>query len=557
VTAVTSEPVDDRLFVELRHAGAPKTRAAGDEPDAANIPLGLKFATSAPGGHRDGSFSYLRDPRLQWSDLELVDEAIIYGRTKPLGRNAFEGMTDHFPSELGDGYSIGVNLVGNQVLLDEDESWKAIYVALGFGGWGEASLALRQVLANAGLTQGKIPVSIDGGLIWDVPVEDLPATEVSDVVYSLPAGLRMSKVGYRGARKGTWTNFASPSLFGGDSETFSGEETVGLTLDSTARVATFAQARQHAALQVRVISAHKPAGATQQSFDRLAVYGDHGLTLRDVAGELPGVYGHDALAHMLDTGAPELNYSVGASGTIVPNTSVVLSDLSFPVAGKVSEALLKLNAYFLNNWAVWDNRTFHWHPWDPDRLTWKVRIAGGAHWTPTGRKAETLLNGVIVSYNDHAGRERMAGPPGSGCDVESELLRDTDPRNPYTRRGRRRWGKLQVDFPLPYGSSAVQVGHVFLLEHRLPQRAGRLTIRPLGPGHVPQIEHPTIGAVPIWALRAGDFAELVDWPEPEPFRIIETDYDHDSKTMTAQLDTGSPRLSAILERVGMRLTGMV
>lgn len=558
---VTSEPVDDRLYAKLLHADGSTSRWSGDEPDAHGIPLGIRTTTSAPGGHRDASLTLLRDPRRDWPDLDLVDDVVIYGRTKPLGRNVFEGQTAHFPSELGDGVSIGVKAVGHQVLLNEDETWRQLYVALGFEGWGEAPLWRKEQIANGGYPQGKIPVSTDsGGLVWDVPKEALPAYEHAEQWCEAPAGCKVRKLGYRGKRKGDFSKFEGPVLQATDSETTATGPDVlapSLTLDDTPRTVELSGARRRLWLRLLSNAEGTPTEATQQSYSRLARYGDHGLTLREIAGELPGVYGHDALAHMLETAAPEIDFTVGGDGTIIPNTSVVIPDLAFLTPSPVTPAIEKLNAYFLNNFAVWDKKRFHWHPWDPDQLTWKASIAGGAHWAPAGRQAFGLLNGLVVSYTDHAGQQRMAGPPGSGCDYEDALLQDTDPSNPYTRRGRRRWGVLQVDFPLAYPTTAVQIGYVRLLEHRMPQRAGTLVIQPSVRGHIPSITHPTMGELPIWAPRAGDFVELVDWSDPEPFRVIETDYDHDSKTLRAQLDTGAARLSAIMERVGARMTGVM
>ena len=557
---VLSEPLDDTLYVGLHHADGSLIRWAGDEPRASGIPQGIETSDGAPGGHRTASLSLLRDPRRDWPDLSLVDDIVIYGRTRPLNRSAFEGQMAHFPSELGDGESIGVNAVGHQALLSEDETWREIYAALGFDEWRDAPLSRRERNAELGRAQGKISVSTDvDGLVWDPPNEALPAGEVAEVHFQAPAGVKVAKFGYRGKRTGDWSNFEAATLWADDTEDFEeGAESTALTLDGTARTATLATAQRYVLLRALVSGAHTPAAGVQQTYDRLAVYGDHGLTLREIEGEPPGVYGHDAIAHMLDTGAPLLNYKVGGGGTIIPNTGFVVPDLAFPEPGTVADAILKLNAYFLNNFAVWDRKEFHWHPWDPERLTWRATIAGGAHWSPAGRQAETLLNGIVVSYTDAQGRSRLAGPPGSGCDVESELLLDTDLSNPYTRRGRRRWGILQVDFPLPYDSTAIQVGHVKMLEQRVPQRSGTLVVRPLGEGHVPQLVHPTIGPVPLWAPRSGDYVELDGWPEPEPFRIVEKpSYRHDSKTLTLQLDTASSRMSAIMERVGIGLKGVI
>jgi hypothetical protein len=555
-TRVLAEPIDDTLFIELRHAGGTRSRSSGVESDAANIAQQIRTSNTAPGGHRDSSWSWARDPRQVWPDLNLVDDVVIRGRTQPLGRNVFEGMTQQFPAQLGNDFSIGANAVGHQELLNEDETWRALYVKLGFEGWQEALLARRERIAAVGGRQGRIPVSTGpDGLVWDPPAENLAAGEETDSIFYAPAGLPIGALGYRGTRKGSWSNFESPAVFFDDKEDFSSAAAFNsLTLDGAARTATFSSSQKNLMLRAYVTGAVLPGAGTQQSYDRLAAYGDTGVPLQPIEGELPGVYFHDVLAHLLSTGAPELNYSVRGDGSIVPNTSFALPDFAPTTPAPPREALERGNAYFLNNWAVWDRKTFYWHPWDPDRLTWQANIAGGARWSPVGRQAYSRINGLEVVFTDAEGRSRTAGPVGSGCDYESPLLSDSDPNNPYTRRGRRRWAKLEVSFPIAFPTLAFQIGSVVLAEAKVPQRSGTLVLQPRGAGHIPAISHPTMGALPVWAVRAGDFVSLMDWPEPFPFRIIEASYEHDSKTLTAQLDSGAARLSAILERTGSSLT---
>lgn len=555
---VTSEPVDDALFVEVRFADGDTAQLSGLEADATNIPTGLAFSNSAPGGHRDGRFALARNPRRDWPDLNLVDEVVFRGRTMPLDRNAFEGSLGQISGELGGSQSISATAVGNQEMLNEDESWSALYVALGFEGWQDAPLWRRQEIASGGFGQGKIQASAGDGLSWEVPREALALNEHAELWWEAPAGIKVNQFGYRGQRTGDWSNLEAPKLHAVDSDTTAvglDYTSASLTLDNTPRVATLSE-RRRLWLRALTTAPVTPAEATQQTFDRIALYGTD-VPLREIPGELPGVYAHDVLPHMLDTAAPDLRYSVGARGTIVPNTSFAIPDLAFLERGPVRPAIEKLNASFLNNWAVWDERQFWWHPWDPDRLTWDVSIAGGAHWAPVGREAAGELNGLIVQFTDGYGYPRNAGPPGSGCDYEDIALLNLDPHNPYTRRGRRRWGVLRVEFPIAYPFWAFQIGSVVLAESRMPARSGTLVIRPLGSGHIPQIQHPTMGPLPVWALRSGDYVQLNDWPEPEPFRVIEVSYDGGTKTLTAQLDSASSRVSAIIERGGLALVGIV
>jgi hypothetical protein len=63
-----------------------------------------------------------------------------------------------------------------------------------------------------------------------------------------------------------------------------------------------------------------------------------------------------------------------------------------------------------------------------------------------------------------------------------------------------------------------------------------------------------MGPLPITAFRSGDHAMLMDWPVPEPLRVTEVDGTVDSKEIVTQLDSGSARLTAILERTGSRIS---
>lgn len=556
--AVLSEPVDDTLFVKLTTAEGRHGRLSGIEDRAENIATGITASNTAPGGHRSAGMTLLRDPRLMWSDLNFIDDVVIYGRTRPLGRNVFEGMAEQFPAQVADTSSITISAVGNQALLSENEAWRALYVDLGFSNWEEARLPRKRYLAETlSVPQGKIAVSTgEDGLVWSVPAgQQLSIDEQTDVTYRAPAGCPVAAFAYKGKMVKDWSKFEAPAVFTSEQEFIGGEiGEWGLILDDTSRTVEFDASWEYLMLRARVSTAVAPEAGTMQTYSALATYGDTGVPLREIPGRPPGVYAHDVLAHIVSTGAPDLNYTIGGDGSIVPNTSFVMPDFAPTEGGKPWDAIEKLNAYFLNNFGVWDDKEFFWKPWDPEDVNWQVSIAGGAQWTPVGRQAVTLLNGLVVNYTDAEGVSRFAGPPGSGCDYESPLLVNPDPTNPYTRRGRRRWGTLNVGFPLAYPTTAFQVGSVVLAESTMPQRSGQLTIRPLGPGHVPSITHPTIGRLPIWALRAGDFATLMDWPVPEALRVTQVDYTHDTKTLTAQLDSGAARLTAILERTGSRLT---
>ncbi len=549
---VVSEPVDDSLYVTLTHASGRKSRWAGDEPEASGIPQNIEISTSAPGGFKSCGMSLTRDPRRAWADLGLLDDIVVEGRTRPLGRSAFEGQMDAFPGEIGDTFSIGVDAVGYQVLLEENESWRAVYVDRDLSHWGPPTLARRIQLNNAGIVLDvDYNGSADGGGISfsGVTGKTVPANSGAELWYRMPPGQSIASIDYSGTERNA-TNVVAPALIGATDDVATTFGTTALTLDNTVRTATPAARYRYGVLSASAAAAHVPTAQFLRSVTTLAVYGDTGVPLQSIPGSPRGVYGHDALAHMLATGAPLLNFRVGLDGTIWPSEYVV-PQLAFPNIGKVVDAVQHLNAYFLRNWAVWEARSFWWTPWSTDTLTWIARINGGARWTPAGADASGLVNGVIVSYTDPFGIPRTAGPPGSGADDETALLIDPRDANAATSHSRRKWARLDVGFPLTNGptGSAVQLGFVWLQEQMRPQRSGTLVLSPLGPGHIPQLEHPIAGPMPAWACRAGDYIDIPDYPDGEPFRIIDSRYSHEAKQLTLSLDNSSARVSAILERL--------
>ncbi|HYI79995.1 MAG TPA: hypothetical protein VEW67_03970 [Thermoleophilaceae bacterium] len=548
--AVTGEPVDDRLYVIAEHANGNISRWAEDDPDADGIPQDLEIHDTSPGGFADASFTLLRDPRRDWPDLALVDKLTVHGRTKPLGRSAFEGQQEHFPSALGDDVSIGVNAIGRRVKLVA-KPYRELIVDQDMSRWGDPPLWRKKQIADDGQDQQKIQVGlVAGGLVFDVPGELLHNGWRGQAWQEMPAGVKVGKFGYRGARTGAFTAFNVPALRATDSDTAPPAiETYNLTLDDTLRTLALTTARRRVYLQVFASGDTTPTVGTQERYNALALYGDHGLTLRDIAGALPGVYGHDALAHIV--GAAGLNYTTGPSGSIRDNTSFVIDQLAWLDSGfKRLQAVEEINAWFQWRWEVWEDDTFWWQPWD-STAPWIARIQGGAHWTPAGRQATSLVNGVVVAYETPDGHSRTVGPPGSGCDFESALLVDTSPTNELNRHGEERWEELTVGHPL-LDHAAVQIGYVWMNDQKLPQRSGDLTIRPLGEGHVPQLEHPTIGPVPVWACRSGDMIDLVDFPDPQPWKIVDKSYSHASKTLRLKLDTVTNSLTGLFARLDVR-----
>jgi hypothetical protein len=127
---------------------------------------------------------------------------------------------------------------------------------------------------------------------------------------------------------------------------------------------------------------------------------------------------------------------------------------------------------------------------------------------------------------------------------------DTSDTNPVNVAGiPRRWALLEIS-EITTQAGAIQIGAAWLAEQQLPARRGQLTV-------TGEIEHPTEGRVPVWRVKAGDYVRIADFPTDVSRRVIETNYDHDTRTLTASLDNSAFKMEAILERMGVMLTGVV
>jgi hypothetical protein len=499
-----------------------------------------------PGGYRDLSCSLLRRIDLEYPDQALFDNVRAYG---PGNRTAWDGRFTQFPRSHGQGFSVTPGAVGWAAHLRDDTSFAEVYVDRDLGRWREPGLVRRAALAAVPYTYGA--PSVAGGT--PALVLQFQGAWVSNAAceayYEAPAGLTVGRVKFSWA---TNANTGTSATFGliaysTDAETSFLDASADQLAGSASGTLDYvpATARLMAMLQFSYPGAAGGDGTQYEvHLTNLRVFGNHGLTIRGTSPD-DGLYVSDMVADVVSRTAPLLD----TSG--IETTDFVVPHAVFLDPTTAEAAVELLNGWHLWEWGVYDDRVFFYRPPDTERLVWEARLDEGAFLDLEGDTAEQVYNGVYVSYQDASGTRKTIGPTGASADATSALLTDTSATNPVNAHGiPRRWAKLDISQPTNE-AGAEQLGYVWLREHSLPQRRGNLTL-------TGSVTHPTEGKVPAWRPRAGDSVKITDGGVSDVARrIISTQYNHGTRSISLSLDNTSLKLDAILERMGVGLVGVL
>lgn len=524
-------------------------RWAADDPSAAKKPDGLSFTTTMPGGFEQLNCTLERDPRLDYPDLVEMSTVTVRG----LGgaQVAWQGRLEEFPSTAGAQAQIQPQVYGHQNALSDDSSAAMIYIDQDLTKWGGPSLG-RQIAALGGNFQ------LGNSQILADPSTNLPVLDLEfDGAYATPY-MPFTEAWYPAGDSGDiavvyyaldWTNPGGASwnhfvLLCSDDVATINEPTANLAGGASGY---FAPATPYPYALVQHYFGASPSGvdnATYPSYWKLAVYGDHGLTLHG-SSDPKGVLASDVIAHALTNWAPEINFTTGSNGTI-KTSSFVIPQLVFTpttVATMIQQAV----QYELLDWAVWEGQfgpTMYVNQRGGRGKSWVSRV-GPAQLQQAGPQASRIYNGVIVQFTAVDGTTQTAGPPGSGCTITDASLVDTDPMNPANEAGITKWAPLPMGTTTPAG--AIQVGGKFLTEQAQIDTAGQASLV----GHVQD----TNGAWwPAWMVRAGDSISFVDASVTAPRRIVSTSYDGTTKTNAINLDQPPDSIAALLQRMSIDIS---
>jgi hypothetical protein len=553
-----TQPPDDRLSLVIEHADGQVSRWGPDELDAADVPGGVRFTTSIPGGDKSLDCELLRRINLDYADQQIMDRVRLVAAGN---ETVWDGILTQFPRQHGDRYSVSPGGLGWSSLLSWNRGFQMIYCDRDLKAWQGAGTQRRINLIAASYGTPTDPAARTDSGSPAVATEIVGAWTgtslgISEAWYDAGPGNTIDKLYY------AWTKGANVDhTLGGWSWTahLSSTDTAS-GLDSTANLKavgpgtgtlTSTDDRRYAIAQLLYAS----AGGTDNTpygidWTCLTAYGPHGLTLTGTASATTGqgVLGSDVIEHVLQQTTPEID--VGE----IETTSLAIIHLAFPTQTTAEDVILTVNGYHLYDWGVYTglNRrpTFFYRYPDLDRCCWVTRLDEGCTVNDDGPQGNDVYDGVVVTYTDAAGRPHSVGPPGASVETESTDLVTTDETNPVVRAGLSpKWGTLDISAPIDE-DTAIHIGRVWLLERSIELRRGQITV-------TGTVTHPTAGRRPVWAIKAGDSIRVEDAGKTLGVarKVIETNYSHADRSNVLTLDTPAWTLDALLERIGVAQVG--
>ena len=566
-----------RELAPLRHhidAIAPNGRHfrwAHDEPRAENVFSGLRWGSTMPGGYESCDCVLPRKPGVDYADLERLSTLRVIGVG---GKVVGEYRLERSPQTSGDQMSVSPSAVGWQAHLSDNKSVNIIFIDREHGGWVSANSQRRlaELNGNTDPIDSRSTQAEDGLPSLILGTQGAWARRFNcEMYYHMPPGEAVGRIKFD-FQAAASVNVVGDANWVGDLFTVTDDGYSAFTqltppsdwlsaasgsVDVSAAAVALANRR---AAMVRVYYATGPAGADNTQYDVFLrfprVYGNHDLVPRGSSSQTEGFIASDMIAFALRKYAPMLQVApvppTPAAGQPytppftewIQQTNFVIPQAAFTDT-TLTEIVNQLTRFGLEDWAVWNDRIFYLSPRNgsPHVRKWRARI-GPAKLEATGKQVDRLWESIIVQFNDVDGSQMTVGPPGSGADVESPYLKDTDPDNPanilgITRRDKLVMGASTVD-------AAIQVGMRFLEEQKLIDRSGRATLV----GHV-EDNHGVL--FPYSEVQAGDIITFVDAADASYRRIVKADHDDAAKSVSVDLDAPPEGLQAVLERLAVVL----
>jgi len=546
-----------RLNGEVQVFNGPYARWAGDARDPNNLPNGLSFSTTMPGGFESASVSLPRDMRRFFADIGEFDTV----RWKGVGGDiAWEGRIQASPRQSGDQSSVNVELVGWQSHLDDNTSAREIYIDSSFANWTAITSSLKAADYIAGADAD------DGSTVSD-PTTGLPALSVGfsgpwvrthecKMMYDAK-GIPLSSLYYAWMRPADPTGTTASAIDPADNNwnwyvylAHDPNQTayqIVTTLRAAGPGSGVFTPTDPAHTVAYVLLSYQGGGGIEAvnyalNWTFLGVVGRSGIPIAGALGQSGGigVLASDVVANALARWAPLLDFSIGPTGTIQPTTFVIPQAAYFDPT-TVSEMIKDVSKYDLLDWAVWEGPMYYMNGWGQRGRNWVSRVRE-AQLADTGPQVDRIYNGVIITYADEVGTSRSVGPPGANTQYTDASLYDPDPANPATAAGITRYTPpLNVNTSELQG--AISIGARYLEELKSSNTAGQANL-------IGYVEDATTGVSwPSWMVRAGDWITFLDASDTSARRIVKTQYDDASKANSISLDSPPDDIQALLERM--------
>lgn len=549
--------IDPRVLAfSVTDPGGFISRWGGDEPDAFDVPAGIGFTTKIPGGFNTCNVVLPRPIDRDFPDLLRFSPVDVYGQG---GLPAFEGYISEAPRSHGDSFSATPGIVGWAAHLRDDPSFREIYIDRELARWIEPSPLRKRNTAGLRDSGPQINAEVAADLgsgvalrqaitppwVANVRAEawyDALGIAIGSVYYEWLTGNTAGEVN-SGDAAYEWYVVTRSDESGTQVSVTADLQTSGATGTGTltgGATAVFATVHM---LYTGAFSADTSTRALR--WPSLYVFGNNGLT-KQGSGTSQGFYASDVIANIVSRTAPLLNYSTGEGGSIQP-TSFIIPQLAFMELTTGEDAILETNRFELNDWGVYERKTFFYRPQGTGGRVWRLRVGDGVKVEEEGPQIETSFNGVVVGYQDAAGRNRFVGPTGFTGGTAYAELADTSSTNPVNAFGRKKWAR--IDMGLTTESGAVQVGYLFMQEIATRKTRGSVVVT----GTAKDSNGVTW---PAWYMRAGDRVVLEDTNDTAERIIVDSSYTHDSLELTANLDAPANKLDALLERLDVVLVNI-
>ena len=528
----------EQIAVSLNLSDGRTLRFGGDEADVENIPYDISFDTQIPGGFNGASITLPKPANLYSDDARLFSDAVIYGAG---GRTLYEGFVTSVP-QVG-ANEIRLELSGWAQALDRYQTFKEIFVDRDLNAWTEPWLDRRISLRDTSNWQQvngpeTLPDESSPGLM--LKLDGGRSNVYSEAWYDAGAGSSVRNIYYELTSADTTSSYVAQLGTASDDVATASDSTADL-LTGTDSSATGTYTRTGSAYRYGRVLFYLIGTVSNLDAEirlrNLAVFGDHGLTLRGT--DPKGVFGSDVIRYVI---AQTLLNSTSES---VESSSEIIRHLAFREDTPIPSVIEQVTAIGSstiqpNDWGVYEDKTFFWRTPGTYGRTWHVRRDQVATPTSDGPQADQRVAGIKVVYSDASGRERSVGPVGSNADTETNDLLSIDPDNPASQIP----GAFEVVNVglVPLEQSAINIGKLILNERNALRWRGSVELQG-------EATDENGNRYPVALVRAGDTIVIEDDADTTPRTINSTSYTHSDLRLTANVGARPDTLESLLGRL--------